>query len=102
MLKKIPHQYIYEPWNAPRSVQEKAGCIIGQDYPRPIVNHADVSKRNINRMKEARACHYGEKPASGRYYNFAIFKEIYGGICCGGHHGVTYGEELLYLRIFYG
>ena len=26
------------------------------------------------------------------------FKE---GICCGGHHGVTYGAELLYLRIFF-
>ncbi|XP_072015096.1 cryptochrome-1-like [Amphiura filiformis] len=66
VLKKMPIQYIYEPWNAPRSVQEKAGCIIGQDYPRPIVDHAQVSKRNIGRMKEARACQANAKSDNKR------------------------------------
>uniref|UniRef100_A0A8C7CRZ8 Cryptochrome circadian regulator 5 n=1 Tax=Oncorhynchus kisutch TaxID=8019 RepID=A0A8C7CRZ8_ONCKI len=54
-LKKYPAQYIYEPWKAPRSVQEAAGCIVGKDYPRPIVEHEVISKKNIQRMKAAYA-----------------------------------------------
>ena len=61
VLKKMPTQYIYEPWIAPRSVQEKAGCLVGTDYPRPIVVHSDVMKRNMARMKQARATKYGDK-----------------------------------------
>ncbi|XP_019364513.1 PREDICTED: cryptochrome-2-like isoform X1 [Gavialis gangeticus] len=55
ILRKFPAEYIYEPWKAPRSMQEQAGCIIGRDYPRPIVEHEAVSKRNIMRMKAAYA-----------------------------------------------
>jgi cryptochrome len=53
VLKNFPSQYIYEPWTAPLSVQKAAKCIIGQDYPRPIVDHNTISKTNINRMKQA-------------------------------------------------
>ena len=52
-LKKYPSNYIYEPWKAPLSVQKAAGCIIGTDYPRPIVDHDVISKENIGRMKAA-------------------------------------------------
>ncbi|KAG8568157.1 hypothetical protein GDO81_013907 [Engystomops pustulosus] len=55
ILKKFPPEYIYEPWKSPRSVQERAGCIIGKDYPKPIVEHETVSKHNIQRMKAAYA-----------------------------------------------
>ena len=52
-LKKYPHKYIYEPWLAPISVQESCGCVIGQDYPRPIVDHRKASKENMAKMKSA-------------------------------------------------
>ncbi|XP_023343983.1 cryptochrome-1, partial [Eurytemora carolleeae] len=52
-LKKYPDKYIYSPWEAPLAVQKAAGCIIGQDYPRPIVDHTVISKINIGRMKKA-------------------------------------------------
>ncbi len=55
MLKKFPAEYIYEPWKAPRSIQETAGCIVGKDYPCPIVEHEVVHKNNIQRMKAAYA-----------------------------------------------
>ncbi|CAI7758747.1 unnamed protein product [Closterium sp. NIES-54] len=45
VLKDMPSQYIYEPWTAPLAVQRKANCIIGKDYPRPIVDHAEASMR---------------------------------------------------------
>uniref|UniRef100_A0A453NQ68 Cryptochrome/DNA photolyase FAD-binding domain-containing protein n=1 Tax=Aegilops tauschii subsp. strangulata TaxID=200361 RepID=A0A453NQ68_AEGTS len=35
VLKDMPKEYIYEPWTAPLSVQEKARCIVGKDYPKP-------------------------------------------------------------------
>lgn len=52
-LKKFPAEYIYEPWKAPQSVPKAAGCIIGKDYPYPIVKHEEVSKKTIQRMKSA-------------------------------------------------
>eukprot|EP00002_Diphylleia_rotans_P035471 TRINITY_DN7745_c0_g1_i2.p1 TRINITY_DN7745_c0_g1~~TRINITY_DN7745_c0_g1_i2.p1 ORF type:complete len:559 (+),score=102.83 TRINITY_DN7745_c0_g1_i2:62-1738(+) len=50
-LKDFPAKYIYEPWKAPKSVQEQCGCIIGKDYPLPIVDHDAFKDRNIARMK---------------------------------------------------
>eukprot|EP00953_Heterococcus_sp_UTEX-ZZ885_P023858 13090-Heterococcus_DN1.PRE.1 len=54
-LRKYPDKYIYEPWTAPLSVQKAANCVIGTDYPAPIVDHKEVSKENMARMKEAYA-----------------------------------------------
>ena len=51
-LSRMPVEFIYEPWKAPESVQKEAGCIIGVDYPRPIVNHEAVSQRNKDMMEE--------------------------------------------------
>jgi len=51
-LVNFPEKYIYEPSKAPREVQKKAGCIIGEDYPSPIVKHNEVSKRNKKIMME--------------------------------------------------
>ena len=50
-LKDFPDQYIYEPWKAPPQLQKGLGCIIGVDYPKPIIDHKEVSQRNIARMK---------------------------------------------------
>eukprot|EP01135_Chromosphaera_perkinsii_P003431 Nk52_evm55s242 gene=Nk52_evmTU55s242 len=50
-LKNFPDKYIYEPWKAPLSVQKSAGCVIGIDYPKPIVDHSVVSKENMFKMK---------------------------------------------------
>lgn len=36
-----------------RQVQRGCGCIIGKDYPKPIVDHADVSKANMAKMHDA-------------------------------------------------
>ncbi|XP_061600844.1 cryptochrome circadian regulator 5 [Cololabis saira] len=64
ILKKFPAQYIYEPWKAPRSVQQAAGCILGEDYPRPIVQHEVIQKQNIQRMKQAYAKRSSASPES--------------------------------------
>lgn len=43
-VARFPRQWIYEPWLAPVGAQKAAGCLVGRDYPRPIVDHAKVSK----------------------------------------------------------
>lgn len=53
VLKNYPDEYIYEPWKAPMDVQEAANCIIGRDYPMPIVDHEIESKRNMAKMRMA-------------------------------------------------
>ncbi len=53
VLRHFPAQFIYEPWTAPKSVQTMAKCVIGVDYPRPIVDHGIIHKQNINKMKLA-------------------------------------------------
>ena len=53
----MPAKFIYEPWKAPIADQKKAGCIIGVDYPKPIVDHDVVSKENMGKMAKAYEAH---------------------------------------------
>jgi len=52
-LSKYPKQYIFEPWKAPAALQKSCGCIIGKDYPSPIVDHDRASKANMAKMNVA-------------------------------------------------
>ena len=40
---------IHAPWLASEARQREAGCIIGVDYPAPIVDHAEARKRTLAR-----------------------------------------------------
>lgn len=53
-LRNLPNEYLYEPWCAPIEIQEKAGCIIGRDYPERIVNHKQAAYLNQGRMQQLR------------------------------------------------
>uniref|UniRef100_A0A671R7H4 Cryptochrome circadian regulator 3b n=1 Tax=Sinocyclocheilus anshuiensis TaxID=1608454 RepID=A0A671R7H4_9TELE len=52
ILRDFPAKFIYNPWNAPDEVQRAAKCVIGVDYPKPMVNHAEASRLNIERMRQ--------------------------------------------------
>lgn len=54
ILKNFPSKYIYEPWTASEEEQKQAGCIIGRDYPFPMVDHKEASDHNLQLMKQAR------------------------------------------------
>lgn len=54
-LKNFQTAVIYEPWKASSEQQKKYGCIIGRDYPHPIVNHDDAVRANLVKMKAAYA-----------------------------------------------
>ena len=38
-LAGVPDKYLAEPWTMPEDLQQQVGCVIGTDYPAPIVDH---------------------------------------------------------------
>nr|WJJ67115.1 CRYPTOCHROME [Phauda flammans] len=54
-LRNMPTQYIHEPWVAPEAVQRSARCVVGRDYPMPMIDHYKASMINIERVKQVYA-----------------------------------------------
>jgi deoxyribodipyrimidine photo-lyase len=52
-LRDVPDRYIHEPWRMPRESQQRAQCVINEDYPAPIVEHQEMRKRALALYKEA-------------------------------------------------
>ena len=44
-LADMPSRYIHEPWRAPTEVQGRAGVVLGDTYPHPIVDHDSARQR---------------------------------------------------------
>ena len=44
-LAAVPLRWLHTPWLMPALEQAEAGCVIGRDYPAPIVDHAAAAKR---------------------------------------------------------
>jgi deoxyribodipyrimidine photo-lyase len=38
-LKRMPNEWIHEPWEAPADVLKRAGVTLGETYPKPLVDH---------------------------------------------------------------
>lgn len=49
-LAKVPDKYIHAPWTLPPIDQKLAGCVIGTDYPAPIVDHARARELTLARF----------------------------------------------------
>ena len=49
-LARVPLPYLAEPWKMDVSVQRMAGCLIGVDYPAPIVDDKLAMKAAKDRM----------------------------------------------------
>jgi deoxyribodipyrimidine photo-lyase len=48
-LAQFTAKEIHAPWLAPPLRQQAAGCVIGRDYPAPIVDHAQARERTLAR-----------------------------------------------------
>ncbi len=46
-LAAMPAKHIHAPWNAPEAILAEAGVVLGRDYPRPIVDHAEARGRYL-------------------------------------------------------
>jgi deoxyribodipyrimidine photo-lyase len=50
-LERVPTRYLAAPWTMPAEVQERSRCHIGQDYPAPIVDHAQARRDALDRYR---------------------------------------------------
>ncbi len=53
-LNRVPDEYIHEPWKMPASIQTESDCVIGVDYPHPIVDEASTRKEGVRMTYAAR------------------------------------------------
>jgi len=54
-LAKLPDRYIHRPYEAPKEVVDEAGIMLGQTYPRPIVDHAEARDTALAAFRATRA-----------------------------------------------
>jgi deoxyribodipyrimidine photo-lyase len=52
-LGAVPDRYLREPWTMPVALQHDVGCVIGTDYPAPIVDHAQARREALARYRGA-------------------------------------------------
>ncbi len=52
-LRAVPDRYLAEPWRMPAATQRAAGCVIGADYPAPVVDHATARADCLTRYRTA-------------------------------------------------
>lgn len=50
-LGNIPKKFIHSPWEMDINTQQKHTCIIGKDYPKPIVDHNEARKVTLDLYK---------------------------------------------------
>ncbi len=50
-LANVPDEYLREPWAMPDELQRAAGCVIGEHYPHPIVDHARARREALDRYR---------------------------------------------------
>ncbi|MEN9799423.1 MAG: hypothetical protein RL653_3119 [Pseudomonadota bacterium] len=59
-LARVPAGFLAEPWALPPLLQQASGCVVGRDYPAPIVDHREavsLARQRISafrRMPEVR------------------------------------------------
>ena len=50
-LARVPDAKIHEPWTMTAEEQRGAGCVIGKDYPAPILDHAREREVSLSMMR---------------------------------------------------
>jgi deoxyribodipyrimidine photo-lyase len=53
-LAKVQGKFIHAPWTLGPIEQEAAGCVIGRDYPAPVVEHDWARKLTLERYGKAK------------------------------------------------
>ncbi|WP_052190830.1 cryptochrome/deoxyribodipyrimidine photo-lyase family protein [Chitinibacter sp. ZOR0017] len=53
-LRRVPDWCIFEPWLMPEGIQREAGCMLGRDYPWPVVEWASSMQLAKQRISDWR------------------------------------------------
>jgi deoxyribodipyrimidine photo-lyase len=59
-LAGVADAYIHAPWKMPAAEQQRSGCVIGRDYPGPLVDHAVQRQQALALFKFAPPPHAPE------------------------------------------
>ena len=54
-LREVDTKFIHQPWETPKEVQRQIGCVIGHDYPVPIVDHRTAREATLAAFKNAKS-----------------------------------------------
>ena len=54
-LADLPTKHLHAPWEAPDEVLEEAGVVLGETYPRPIVDHAERREIALEKLEAVNA-----------------------------------------------
>jgi deoxyribodipyrimidine photo-lyase len=52
-LATVPDRYIHSPWLMPNEIQSEINCVIGKNYPPPIVDHQKAKERTLDAFKHS-------------------------------------------------
>src|SRR6185312_9608314 len=61
-LAALPTRFIHQPWNAPALTLTSAGVRLGENYPRPIVDHAEARRAALSAFEEMKRTAARAKP----------------------------------------
>jgi deoxyribodipyrimidine photo-lyase len=50
-LRGVPDEHLAEPWKMSEETQRESGCLVGEDYPAPIVDHAEARRAALERYR---------------------------------------------------
>jgi deoxyribodipyrimidine photo-lyase len=53
-LAAVPAAHVHTPWTMSSSQQRESGCVLGEDYPLPIIDHAMIRERTLRAYRAAR------------------------------------------------
>lgn len=66
-LARVPTAFLAEPHRMPTDMQREAGCLIGRDYPAPVVEHAAAYRQARERMGTIRRTEFARREAQRVY-----------------------------------
>ena len=52
-LRSVPDRHLVRPWLMSEEEQAEAGCLIGADYPEPVIDHAQERRIAVERYRSA-------------------------------------------------
>ena len=65
-LAGVPDRRLREPWTMSASEQREHGCVIGRDYPAPIVDRREARRQALERYGRAASRHRDQPSGSAR------------------------------------
>ncbi len=53
-LRELPKKFLNKPWTAPKQVLSDAGVVLGENYPKPIVDHRAAREAALSALQQSK------------------------------------------------